>query len=304
MSITAIAAAALMMAAPETPDAAATPAPQAAPLPQTTPAPDAAPAAEQAPSPPADAVPVVEDDQIIVTAKPLATPGDPLEQLNAKSFEVIQSVDKAVVGPVALAYRDDVPHPIRRGAHNFLYNLGEPVVFVNFLLQLKIGKAVETAGRFAINSTIGGAGLFDVAKKKPFHLPHRPNGFAYTMGFYGIKPGAYLYLPLIGPTTVRDLTGRLMDLSFLPFAVGAPFNNIAYTLPAGTLNALDDRAEFDDEMQKIRASDDPYAAERDYYMTKRQAEIDALRGKPSPQKQPDQAGTGSSMVNTAPPSGR
>lgn len=278
MSITAIAAAALLMAAPETPDATAAPAAETAPEPVAAPTPAPEPAAEPT------AEPVVEEDQIVVTAKPLATPGDPLEQVNAKSFEIIQSVDKAVVGPVALAYRDEVPHPIRRGMHNFLYNLGEPVVFVNFLLQLKVGKAFETAGRFAINSTIGGAGLFDVAKKKPFHLPHRSNGFAYTMGFYGIKPGAYLYLPFIGPTTVRDLTGRLMDLSFLPFAVGKPFNELIYTVPAGALNVLDDRAEFDDQLQKIRASDDPYAAERDYYMTNRQAEIDALRGKPAKKK--------------------
>ncbi len=219
----------------------------------------------------------VED--IVVTAQP--TPKeDPLKQANEVSFEVVQAADKAIVGPAAMAYKEGLPKPIRKGLHNFLYNVGEPVVAVNFLLQLKPGKAIETVGRFVINSTIGVAGLFDVAKKKPFKLPHRVNGFAYTMGYYGIKPGAYLYLPLIGPTTIRDLSGRLMDLAFLPTVVGAPFNDPYYTLPSGVIYALDDRVEFDDKLEELRNGDRPaYDALREYYMTKRQAEIDELRGK-------------------------
>ncbi|NCA02655.1 MAG: aldehyde dehydrogenase family protein, partial [Sphingomonadaceae bacterium] len=201
---------------------------------------------------------------------------DPLENFNETSFEVIQSVDKAFVGPVAIAYREKIPGPMRKGVRNFLSNIGEPIAFVNFVLQLKIGKAAETVGRFGINSTLGVAGLFDVAKKKPFYLPHRVNGFAYTMGFYGIKSGPYLYLPFIGPTTLRDVTGRLMDLSLLPFTIGAPFNNLFYAVPAGILSSLDDRAEFDDELQRLRTeTNDPYAALRAYYLNRRQAEIDA-----------------------------
>lgn len=216
-------------------------------------------------------------DIIIVTAKP-GTPGDPLGNLNAQTFEIAQSIDKALVGPVAVAYKDAVPRPIRKGLHNFLYNLGEPVVFVNFLLQFKIGKAAETLGRFAINSTIGVAGIFDVAKTQPVNLPHRSNGFAYTLGYYGVDTGPYLFLPLIGPTTARDLTGRVMDLMFLPLAIGKPFTDIRYTLPAGSLNALDDRIEFDQKLEEIRRADDPYTAMREYYMKQRQSEIDELRG--------------------------
>lgn len=219
----------------------------------------------------------VED--IVVTAQP--TPKeDPLKQANEVTFAVAQAADEAIVGPAAMAYRDSLPSPVRKGLRNFLYNIGEPVVAVNFLLQLKPGKAIETVGRFVINSTIGIAGLLDVAKKKPFKLPHRVNGFAYTMGYYGVKPGAYLYLPLIGPTTVRDVTGRLMDLAFLPTVVGAPFNDPYYTLPSGVIYALDDRVEFDDKLQELRNGDrPPYAALREYYLTKRQAEIDELRGR-------------------------
>ena len=230
------------------------------------------------PAPPSLATGPVPED-IVVTAQP--TPKeDPLKRANEVSFEVIEAADKAIVGPAAMVYKDSLPNPIRKGIHNFLYNIGEPVVAVNFLLQLKPGKAIETVGRFAINSTIGIAGLLDVAKKKPFHLPHRVNGFAYTMGYYGVKPGAYLFLPLIGPTTVRDVTGRLMDLAFLPAVVGAPFNNPYYTLPSGVIYALDDRVLFDDKLQELRNGDRPaYAAQREYYLTTRQAEIDELRGK-------------------------
>ncbi len=250
--------------------------------PAAPPEPDAASAPPATPStsdPSSQAASSDEDmpDIIIVTAR-ADTPGDPMQDLNAQTFKIAQSIDTALVGPVSIAYRDAVPRPIRKGLHNFLYNLGEPVVFVNFLLQLKIGKAAETLGRFAINSTIGVAGLLDVAKLPPVNLPHRPNGFAYTMGYYGIDTGPYLYLPLIGPTTVRDLTGRMMDLMFLPMAIGKPFNDIRYTLPAGSLNALDDRIEFDDKLEEIRDADDPYTAMREYYLKQRQAEIDELRG--------------------------
>lgn len=217
---------------------------------------------------------------IIVTARPDSMPGDPMAQLNAQSFEIVQDVDEALVGPVAMAYKDAIPKPVRHGIRNFLRNIVEPIVAINFLLQLKPGKAAETIGRFAINTTIGVGGLFDVAKRDPFNLPHRRNGFANTLGFYGIEPGPYLFLPLIGPTTVRDLIGGTVDGLFLPTAVGAPFNNPYFTLPAATLSALQGRIQIDEQIAALRAqSRDPYIDARDFYLRRRQAEIDALRGR-------------------------
>ena len=101
---------------------------------------------------------------IVVTANQGPPKGDPIAVVNEVSFGAVQSVDKAIIAPIAYGYRDGLPAPIRDGMHNVLNNLDEPVVFLNFLLQLKIGKAAETVGRFAINSTIGVAGLFDFAK--------------------------------------------------------------------------------------------------------------------------------------------
>lgn len=221
-----------------------------------------------------------DHNDIVVRAEARTIPGDPLQQLNLKAFKAVQAVDQAVIRPAAMAYRDVVPNPIRSGLRNFLNHLTEPVVFVNYLLQLKPGKAAETFGRFAINSTIGVVGIFDIAKRRPFKLPHRPNGFAYTMGYYGIKPGAYLFLPLVGPTTVRDLIGVILDRAFVPFAFGKPFNRPAYTIPTNVFGQLDQRAQLDVTLNKLHAqSGRPYGATREDYLERRQAEIDVLRGK-------------------------
>jgi phospholipid-binding lipoprotein MlaA len=220
-----------------------------------------------------------ENGAIVVTARPRAVAGDPLEAVNVKAFEATQAVDRAAVGPIALGYRHIVPEPARDGLRNALRNLREPVVAINFLLQLKPGKAAETLARLGINSTIGVAGLVDVARRKPFHLPYRPNGFADTFGYYGVKPGAYLFLPLVGPTTVRDLVGGGLDRLVLPLAIGRPFNRVTYTIPTGVIGALQHRINIDDELRELREkAPDPYAALRDAYLRRRQAEIDALHG--------------------------
>jgi phospholipid-binding lipoprotein MlaA len=213
---------------------------------------------------------------IVVQARRRAPPGDPLQAINAQSFAVTQSIDKAIVGPVSLGFAKVVPTPLRRGLHNFLANLNEPVVFINFLLQHKIGKAAETLGRFTINSTIGAAGLMDIAKRKPFHLPERRNSLADTLGFYGVKPGPFFFLPLVGPTTLRDVFGNTVDRLLLPTSIGTPFNKPAYTLSTGVGSALDYRAGFDAKLNSIRESADPYTAAREYYLQTRQAEIDGL----------------------------
>ncbi len=216
---------------------------------------------------------------IVVTGRK-ETAGDPLRAVNAESFAVTQKVDDAVIGPVARTYKNNVPSPIRRGIHNFLYNLREPIVFLNFLLQFKPGKAAETVGRFAINTTIGVAGVLDMAKRKPFHLPRRSNGFANTLGYYGVKNGPFLFLPIVGPTTIRDLLGGAVDRLILPVGVGHPFTSTSYTVPAGILGALDHRSEFDQTLKDLHDnSPDPYAATRSFYLNRRQAEIDHLHGR-------------------------
>lgn len=216
---------------------------------------------------------------IVVTARTGPPPGDPVEAVNEVSFVAVQAIDGAIIAPVAQGYEAAVPNPIRDGIHNVINNLDEPIVFVNFLLQLKIGKAFETVGRFAINSTVGIAGLVDVAKKKPFNLPRRSNGLADTLGFYGVGPGPYLFLPVVGSTTIRDLLGRFVDLSLLPTAVGKPFTDPIVSASKGILSSIDDRVRNDEILTRVQQSGNPYAAMREYYLKKRQAEIDVLKGK-------------------------
>src|SRR3546814_15898327 len=126
---------------------------------------------------------------IVVTARGDAPPGDPLQAVNIASYRAVQSIDAALVAPVAMGYQGIVPEPVRDGLGNALRNLSEPVNFLNFLLQFKIGKAAETLGSFAVNPTFGVGGLFDVAKTQPFNLPSARNGFANTLGFSGVVTG-------------------------------------------------------------------------------------------------------------------
>jgi phospholipid-binding lipoprotein MlaA len=242
-------------------------------VPTACPQPSAAAPTIAAPPEPAGA-----PAEIVIQARPRTQATDPLAAVNAKSFAVTQSVDEALVGPVALTYKRTLPEPVRDGMRNFFKNLTEPVVALNYLLQVKPGKASETIGRLALNSTIGVGGLFDMARRHPFNLPRRPNGFAYTLGYYGVKSGPFLFLPLIGPTTMRDMIGGIADGLVLTTFIGFPFDRPAFTIPAGALGAVDRRAEFDQDLQIIRASADPYTARRDFYLRKRQREIDALHG--------------------------
>lgn len=230
-------------------------------------------------APPAanDAGPADDPKPIVVTAQPGARQ-DPLAAVNIESFKAVQAVDSAVVLPVALGYKHALPNTVRTGLRNLLLNLTEPVVFVNYVLQLQPKRAAQVVGRFAINSTIGVAGIVDVAKKKPFHLPHHTNGFAYTLGYYGVPSGPYLFLPLIGPTTLRDMFGRLLDQSMVPAVVGFPFTGYTYSLPTGAINALDFRVEADSALKKLHDADNPYGATRADYLARRKRDIAALRG--------------------------
>lgn len=217
-----------------------------------------------------------EGKEIIVTARQ-SSRIDPLAKLNAQSFAAIQAIDKAVVAPVALGYASAVPKPVRNGLRNVLRNLDEPASFLNYILQLKIGRAAKSAVRFGINSTIGVAGLFDMARRKPFNLPYRPNSFANTFACYGVGNGPYFFLPIVGPTTLRDLFGLGLDKAVMPTVVGKPFDDGKVNVALAVVDALTDRVEIDSQLQRIRnESGDPYVAVREVYLAQRRAEIGAI----------------------------
>jgi phospholipid-binding lipoprotein MlaA len=230
------------------------------------------------------AVPAASDDnaaapdEIVVSARQ-DVPEDPGQAVNVEAFKAVTAVDNALVAPLAMGYKKVLPSPARSGLRNVLRNLTEPVNFINFVLQLKPGKAAETVGRFAVNSTVGVAGLIDVAKSKSIKLPYRANGFGNTFGYYGVGAGPYMFLPVIGPTSARDLVGWVLDKSFLPSLAGAPFNTSPYALSTGVVKSLDDRIELDDKFKQFHATGDPYVAEREWYLAKRRDEIEALYGR-------------------------
>ncbi|MBB3858975.1 phospholipid-binding lipoprotein MlaA [Novosphingobium hassiacum] len=300
MSVTVLASAAMIAAASVSPaDIAVQDVATSASAEQTAPAPD--PVAPVAPTillpqpafnapttvpaqPPALDQISQPQDAIVVSGE-REVPQDPMQAVNEASYNAVQAVDGAVIAPLAVGYEKAVPAPVRKGLRNFLLNLTEPVVALNFLLQLKPGKAAETLGRFAINSTIGVAGLIDVAKKKPFNLPYRVNGFGYTFGYYGIGTGPYFFLPLVGPTTLRDVVGLGLDRFLMPFAVGGPLKHPAYVYGGFVVRSLDDRVEKDALFARIREESNPYASYRELYLKTRQAEIDALKGKADFQKE-------------------
>jgi phospholipid-binding lipoprotein MlaA len=162
---------------------------------------------------------------------------------------------------------------------NFIRNVREPVVAIAYVLEFKPGKAAETVARFGINSTIGLGGTIDVARSKPFNLPYRQNGLANVLGYYGVGPGPYLFLPLVGPTTVRDLFGLVADRLVLPLGVGTPFNKAYYAIPINTIDALDYRNEADEDFKRLRNAADPYSTYRRVYLQSRIDQIEALHGR-------------------------
>ncbi|WP_328185583.1 MlaA family lipoprotein [Marinobacter sp. OP 3.4] len=143
-------------------------------------------------------------------------PADPYESWNRKVHAFNEGVDDWVLRPVAEGYQWVMPDIADRAVTNFFSNLGEVHNFINSVLQLKGEHAVVAAGRFTYNSVFGIGGLFDVATA--FDLPERPEDFGQTLGYWGVGPGPYLVLPLMGPSTPRDFTGTLTDSLAFPSA--------------------------------------------------------------------------------------
>jgi phospholipid-binding lipoprotein MlaA len=110
-----------------------------------------------------------------------------------------------------------VPDPVRAGVHNFLINLESPTIFINNVLQGEVGRASGTVTRFVVNSTVGIAGIFDIAAW--MGIPYRDDDFGQTLAVYGMGDYPYLLVPVIGPTNPRDLTGKVVDLFLNPTAL-------------------------------------------------------------------------------------
>ncbi len=195
---------------------------------------------------------------------------DPLEGFNRGVYKFNDVADKAVIKPVAGAYKAVVPSPVRSGVNNFFSNLNTFVSVINDLLQFKFNKAAEGAGRFVINTTFGVAGLIDVASMDG--IEKRNEDFGQTLGHWGVGNGAYIVLPFLGPSTLRDTAGLVVDL--------AAFDPIGYVDEPATRNSMLALKFIDRRSQYLPASDlldeaalDPYAFMRDAYFQRRNSQI-------------------------------
>lgn len=221
------------------------------------------------PPPPLVAAPVASADSI-------DTAYDPLQGFNRGSFGVSMGLDRAVLRPVAHAYMAATPSPLRRRVSAVVYNLGEPSTTVNDILQGKPKRAGRSSARFLINSTIGVLGIWDVATG--MGLKAHDADFGQTFGRYGVRPGPYLYVPVIGPSNFRDGVGRVLD--FFTDPVGIVGGGYTTTFGAARLGVqtVDTRARADTAFRALDDATDPYVTARSAYGQYREAFIREATG--------------------------
>jgi phospholipid-binding lipoprotein MlaA len=197
---------------------------------------------------------------------------DPWEKTNRDIFDFDVRLDHAVARPIAKGYRAAVPEPVRDGIHNALSNLNSPVVLANDVLQGDGDKAVDTAGRIVINSTVGLGGLIDVASK--IGIPGHDNDFGITLGKNNIAEGSYLVLPFAGPLPPRDLLGVAVDQAFDPLTYVRFHGKDTWMVVRFGIGILDARTSTLDAVETIeRSSIDFYATTRNLYRQSRNAKI-------------------------------
>lgn len=192
---------------------------------------------------------------------------DPIEPVNRGVFAGNRVVERFVFDPVTRVYGRVVPGPIKSAVRNVFDNLNQPVVIANDLLQLEPRRAGSATARFLLNSTFGLAGIFDPALEAGF-APHRAD-FGQTLGRYGVGPGIYLVVPLLGPSSTRDAIGTVVDLALRPDTWLLP---IPPRLLLGGGWGISEREEHLASLEALEASSvDFYSAIRSAYWMSREA---------------------------------
>ena len=203
---------------------------------------------------------------------------DCFENLNRGTFALNQGLDKAILKPVAKAYRA-LPSPVRTGTNNVLVNLSSLITIPNNILQGELKTAGINTGRFVVNTTLGILGIFDVAKKMGFS-EYEKEDYGQTLGVWGVGAGCYVVLPILGPSTIRDTAG-----SFVNVMGGDPYYNVSthgnnqyldrsdYMLTK-TLTAVDFRSKTIESFENLeKNSMDFYASVKSLYLQDRQRKI-------------------------------
>lgn len=198
-------------------------------------------------------------------APPKPTPGDPWERVNRGTHDFNDALDRAVLKPVAIAYRDHLPRPVQTGVRNLTTHLSFPITMANDLLQLKLGDFGTDVLRFVMNSTLGLAGLLDPATHAG--LRRNEEDFGQTLGRWGFGPGPYVVLPFLGPSSLRDTLAMGAD--------GAVDLRVQLDLDAGeraglaVVSAVSQRAGLLGADALVEEAYDPYAFVRNAWLQRR-----------------------------------
>lgn len=194
---------------------------------------------------------------------------DPLEKYNRGAYKFNDALDKAVIRPVALGYRKVTNPPVRRSFSDFFTNIQMPITVANDLLQARPKQALQGTGRFLVNLTLGIGGFFDPASQ--LGLPLEDNDFGITLARWGAPEGDYLMLPLLGPSTMRDIWRRPVDSYFFDpmtlFANNHHYNGLQYMPQMMYLVTIRSRAI--DAEGFLQSAYDPYVFIRDAYRQQR-----------------------------------
>ena len=197
------------------------------------------------------------------------TANDPFESVNRSIFDFNNMLDNAVIEPVAQAYVDIVPEPVRQVVSDTLQYLKTPVIFANDVLQGDVDRAGNTLSRFVTNTTIGFAGMVDTASATG--APYHKEDFGQTLAVWGFGEGPYLMIPVLGPMTLRDGFGKIGDSFIDPLG---EVDEAAFDWSHKIVNGVDKRSDLLDTLDDLeRTSLDYYAAIRSLYRQKRNDDI-------------------------------
>ena len=194
---------------------------------------------------------------------------DPWQSVNRPVFAMNDAFDQALFKPLAKGYNAVTPEPVKTGVTNFFSNLSEIDNALNNLFQGKADRFATSVGRLAINSTLGLAGIIDVASH--MGLTHAPEDFGQTIGVLGSGSGPYIVLPLLGSSSVRDVPGRILSMYLNPLAW---LDDVSFRNIMVGVNAVDARSNLlakEDIASEI--SDDKYTLYKDAYLEEREFEI-------------------------------
>jgi phospholipid-binding lipoprotein MlaA len=212
--------------------------------------------------------------------EPVEKVDDPWERLNHTTFRLNDSLTIHAVKPIAHGYEHIVPHTIRTSLSNFFDNLDFPIRFGNDVLQGRFFRSGQEAGKFLVNSTVGIGGLFRISDHVSSLADVPPEDFGLTLGHWGVSTGPYLVIPLLGPSTVRDLTGYAGDFALNPLNWYLIFSNhrlisnaVGYSISASRFVVRSPGAVHTYEQMK-EAAVDPYIAVRQAYLSHRAAQLE------------------------------